>query len=393
MRVLQVQSRSRVRGGADDAMDNEAAWLTAAGHVVSQWHYRAAGDASHQIEGAHAVWNRDASAQLRHEISRCGSEVVHVHSAYPLASPAIFRAAVKAGCATVTTLHSYRFSCIASTCLRDGSICELCIGHTVKLAGVRHRCYHDSRAASLAMTASLALHHAAGTFSRYVDRYVALTEFSRDLLVRDGFDPSRVVVAPNGVPDPGEPAERVGPFSYALYLGRLVPEKGVDTMLRAWAHLDGIPLKIAGDGEQRHQVEAAARTLPSVEYVGFLEASELQRLLAGADLLVVPSRWYEGQPLAIVQAMASGVPVICSDVANIAQTVVPSGAGRTWSTGSVADLARVVREEVTDLKGLRRRGPSGRARYLEQHTPHAAVTRLLDTYGQALDSRSTTRLS
>ncbi len=126
-----------------------------------------------------------------------------MHTPFPLMSPAVFRAARAAGVPAVTTLHSYRYSCVVGTCVRDGAICEDCVGSKTKLAGVRHACYHDSRPATAALTLSLGLHRAIGTFDHCVSRYLTLTEFSRQLLIRDGFPADKIVVKPNSVPDPG----------------------------------------------------------------------------------------------------------------------------------------------------------------------------------------------
>lgn len=386
MRILQMQSQSRTRGGADDVMDFEAAILRGAGHQVERFSYEQVGDTAGVREGLDVIWNRGAERQVTALVERTRPDIVHVHSPYPLLSPAVFRAASRAGAATVTTMHSYRLVCPVGTCLRDGQICEDCVGHTVKLAGVIHRCYHGSAAASAAMALSLATHRVAGTFRRDVHRYLALTGFARDLLVRDGYPADRIGVAPNAVPDPGDPPARSGPLGYVAFLGRFVPEKGVDTLLDAWRGLD-VPLRIAGDGPGRPAVERAAAAISSVEYVGWLDADEQDRLLAGAGALVFPSTWYEGQPLVLLRAMARGVPVVSSAIANIEETAVGRGGGLSFQPGSAASLAGVVTQLVQDPDAARRLGTAGRQAYLSRHTPASALSCLLEHYAAALRTR------
>lgn len=390
MRILQVQSSSRTRGGADDVMDAEAALLRSGGHDVEQLRYQPVGDTAGPREALAVVWNRRAAREVADRVRRLRPDVVHVHSPYPLLSPAVFRAANRAGATTVTTLHSYRLVCVVGTCLRDGTVCEDCVGKRVKYPGVLHRCYHDSRAASAAMALSLATHRVTGTFDNDVHRYLALTGFGRDLLVRDGYPADRVGVAPNSVADPGEPSAAVGPLGYAVFLGRFVPEKGVDTLLAAWQGVD-VPLKIAGDGPGRAEVERAAASNPAVEYLGWLDSEAQHRLLSGAGLVVFPSSWYEGQPLVLLQAMAHGVPVVSSDIANIEETTVAHGGGISFRTGDPAALARAVTSLAANPTEARRLGLAGRAAYLSQHTPERALARLVEEYDAAIRTRALAR--
>ncbi len=367
-------------------MDHEAAMLRSAGHEVDQLIHGAVGKGAGPRQALDVIWNRSAERDVAELVERTRPDIVHVHSPYPLLSPAVFRAARRAGAATVTTLHSYRLVCVVGTCLRDGNICEDCVGKRVKVPGVVHRCYHESRAASGAMALSLATHRAAGTFRRDVHRYLALTGFARNLLVRDGYPTDRIGVAPNSVADPGEPPPRGGSLGYVVFMGRFVPEKGLDTLLTAWQALD-VPLKIAGDGPGRAAVERAAGGGSTVEYVGWLDAGAQQTLLAGAGALVFPSTWYEGQPLVLLQAMAHGIPVVSSDIANIEETTVAQGGGLSFAAGSATALAGAVTRLVDDPDAARRLGRAGRAAYLRRHTPERALESLLEHYAEALRTR------
>jgi glycosyltransferase involved in cell wall biosynthesis len=386
MRVLQIQSSSRLPGGADEVMDTEAALLRGAGHDVEQLRYRPVGDVAGVRQAVDVVWNREAARQVEGMLSRFRADVVHVHSPYPLLSPVAFRVAARAGAATVTTLHNYKLVCPVGTCLRDGRICEDCVGRRLKTPGIRHRCYHDSRAASGAMAVSLLTHRLGGTFHRHVHRYLALSSYGRDVFVRDGYPADRIGVGWNSVEDPGPPISRTGPFTYAVFLGRFVPEKGIDTLLETWRELD-IPLKIAGDGPDREPVERAATRNPRVEYVGWLGTAEQGHLLAGADALVFPSRWLEGQSIVMLRAMAHGIPVVSSDIPNIEETTVAHGGGVSFATRDPAALAAAVRRLAARPDEARRLGAAGRAAYLRRHTPERALARLLEHYELALATR------
>lgn len=388
LRVLQVQSASRTSGGADAVMDFEAELLSSAGHVVERYVHPAvadelAGTRAALRTAAEVVWNPAAAAEVARRSRAFSADIVHVHSPYPRLSPAVFAAAARSGAATVTTMHNYRLACPVATLAYQDRPCEACVGRRVKLPAVKRRCYHASRAATAAMAGSLTLHRAAGSFSRHLHRSLVFTEFARELFIREGLPADRIGLQANAVPDPGEPQHRSGPFGGVLFVGRLVPEKGIDTLLSAFEGLPGVPLHIAGDGPLRGQVEAAAGRHDSIRYHGWLGDAGLAALFDRADLLVVPSTWYEGQPLVMLQAMAAGLPLLVSGLDNLAQTAGVPDAGQTFRMGDTEDLRRQIRASVADLEGLRSRGRTARRLYSERHTPTRALVDLVGNYRAA----------
>jgi glycosyltransferase involved in cell wall biosynthesis len=281
----------------------------------------------------------------------------------------------------VATVHSFRYSCIVGTLRRDGRICEDCVGSRTKLAGVRHRCYHGSAAASLALTTSLVTHR--GTFRHHVDRFLPLTDFSAGILERDGIDQTHITVKPNCVDDPGEPAPVDRRDGGALYVGRLVEEKGVETLLRAWRdHDPGTSLTIVGDGPMRDLVDRAADH-DHVRALGWRDPAEVTKLTAEADLVVVPSEWYEaGPPLVMLQALAAGTPVVSTDLANISGSAQAADAAVVFRPGDAAGLASAVASVAGDRDLRERLGHAGRALYLRDHTPAQVVSTLETVYAE-----------
>lgn len=389
MRVLQVHNRHEEEGGADAVLRAERLQLESAGHVVEQLVY---GPASRtglnrvQMSLA-AVWNVSGQRLVSDAVQQFRPDVVHVHTPFPLLSPAVFRAT--GATPVVTTAHSFRYSCIAGTCRRAGSICEDCVGSRTKLAAVRHRCYHDSLAGSAALTLGLTGHRALGTFDR-VDRFVTLTGFARELLVRDGIDADRVVVKPNAVDDPGATGPVAERERYALFVGRLVEEKGVHTLLEAWRGCD-VPLLVAGDGPLRSLVEEEARTNSRIEVLGWCDADRLASLQARAALTVVPSEWYEaGPPLVLLQALAHGTPVLCSDLENISSTVATAGAGWVFPTGDAVGLRAAVDGALAEWpdEAWRERSVAARRLYERDHTPAASLAALETLYAAVVAERT-----
>ena len=391
MRVLQLHNHQSGTGGALHVLEQEAVLLSAAGHDVEQLFEPSADDSSMNAVamGLSAVWNRRACHDLEQKIESFRPDVVHVHTPFPLQSPAVFRVAHSAGCATVTTVHAYRYSCVAGLCFRAGSPCEDCVGSRLKLAGVRHRCYHDSLAGSAALTLSLVGHRAIGTFSNRVDRYLALTDFGRDLLIRDGFPAEKITVKPNSVPDPGPPRAAQQREGFALHVGRLVPEKGIETLLEAWRSTGpGHELYIAGDGPLRHLVDEAAASDPRIHALGWCDAETLTDLASRASLCITPSEWYEGgPPLVVLQSLAAGTPQLVSDLRNISESIVENGAGRTFPAGDATALAAAVTALLDDSSALESMGVNARVLYESQHTPARTLQALENVYESALGAQ------
>lgn len=383
MRVLQLHNEHATPGGATELMHHEARVLAAGGHTVDQYLVPSAEKSglSPVRAGMKAVWNREATTDVTRLIGSFQPDVVHVHTPFPLMSPAVFRAAYAAGVPAVTTLHSYRYSCVVGTCVREGGICEDCVGSRLKLSGIKHACYHDSRPATAALTLSLGLHRSIGTFDRCVSRYLTLTDFSRRLLIRDGFPAAKVQVKANSVPDPGYRERPVGDRRTVLFAGRLVDVKGVRTLLDAWRDVGpGLDLVIAGDGDLRHLVQERAAVDPSIDFRGWVSENEVIELMAAAEVTVVPSQWYEGAPLVILRSLGVGTPVLVSDLENLSSEVLADGVGWSFRTGDATDLgAQLDRLRLEPARAARLRS-TARASYDERYSPELDLVRLESVY-------------
>lgn len=391
MKVLQAHSLHSARGGADQVVARERSLLVEAGHEIRQYLAPAAEAESKPAwkQAADVVWNTRSYRELRGMIREFEPDVVHVHTPFPVLSPAVFHAARAEGVPSVTTVHSYRYSCIAGTLRREGRVCEDCVGSTLKLSGLRHGCYHH-RAASAAMTASLATHRRLGTFSEVVSRFLALTEFAREILVRDGVPPQRVVVKPNCVDDPGEPVPYGTRSPVFLFVGRLVPEKGIRTLLAAWDLLErpAARLVVVGDGPLLSLVQGAASRNPTISATGWLEPAEVFAYQARAAATVVCSEWYEGQPIVLLDALAHGTPLIVSDLDNLSRDVARVRAGRMFRTGDACSLAAAMAATLDDNASSAAQSAAGRSLYLAVHTPRAAVTSLESIYAEVCEEGS-----
>ena len=386
MRILQLHNHHSSLGGAMEVLAHEGELLGEAGHDVEELTLPATETLglSSSRQAVKAIWNKEMADELSARITTFRPDVVHVHTPFPLMSPVVFRTAHQAGIPTVTTLHSYRWSCVAGTCVRDGHTCEDGVGSKLKLPGIRYRCYHDSVAGSAALTISLALHRVIGTQAKCVDRWLTLTSFAKRLLVRDGIDEAKITVKPNSVPDLGVGSGPPEGDRTLVFAGRLIPIKGVRALIEAWRQVsgNGVRLVIAGDGELRPEVEALVAECSDVSFVGWVPEDEVTDLYRNAEAVLVPSEWYEGLPLVILRSLSVGTPVITSDLENFAEDVVADRVGETFPVGNASAVRDVLRRVIDDPSHLREMRGRARASYETRYSPTVDVKRLEEVYAE-----------
>ena len=382
MRILVCHNFYQQPGGEDQVFADETALLESHGHAVTRYtvHNDAVAGTGRLALLGKTLWNRSVAREIGDVVRRERPEVVHFHNTFPLISPAAYYAARKAGAAVVQTLHNYRLLCPGAMFLRDGAVCESCLGRA-PIPAIVHKCYRGSRAATAATAAMLMSHRMLATYRTRVDAYVALTEFGREKFIAGGLPAEKVVVKPNFVsPDPGAGEGRGG---YAVFVGRLAPGKGLETLIEAWTkHSPGVPLKVLGDGPLADLVAA-----PGVERLGRRPMPEVYEAIGNASLLVMPSVWYEGLPKTLIESFAKGTPVVASKLGALAEAVSYGRTGLHFAPGDAADLARHVRRLTSDPATLAAMRRECRLEYETRYTAAQNYRMLSDVYRGALERR------
>lgn len=348
MRILVLHSRyaTGASSGENRVVDDEVALLRERGHEVELWSPMPADSVRSAAKlGVRAVWSREAVRALGRLQATLRPDVIHVHNLFPLLSPAVLRSTAAP---VVLTLHNYRLLCLPATFLRDGRTCERCLGRSL-LPGVVHGCYRGSVVASGPLASSITLHRRLGTFGR-VAAFFAVSDFVRAKHIEAGFDPERIWVKPNFVP---ETARRAGPGGDFLYLGRLSVEKGLDRLMEVWGRVPA-RLVVVGDGPEREALVAAAP--PNVEFRGAVDPGEVPDLLRAARALVLPSICYEGAPRTVVEAYAAGVPVLGSRLGAIADVVEEGRTGMLARPGAAGEWMAAAERLLIDEESVRMGG-------------------------------------
>jgi glycosyltransferase involved in cell wall biosynthesis len=381
MRILLVHNfyRTSAPSGEDEVVRTERDLLESGGHtVVSYERYNDAigAGANDAVRSALSnVWSTRARSELESLLRKHRPDVAHFHNVFPQISVAGYAACAAYGVPVVQTLHNFRSFCANGLLQRAGRPCELCVDQ-LPWPALRYRCYRDSFAATAGMSLATFAHRVLRTHGRYVAKFIALTQFAAQRFARAGFPVDRIVVRGNALArDPGPGS---GDGGYALFVGRLTAEKGVATLIRAWRELPHMRLKVIGDGELRPALERDATGLP-IEFLGRQPPAAVIDAMRAARVVVIPSECYEGFPRVFVEALATGTPLVASNLGGLGE-LVSEQHGRKFTAGDAAELAQTVRILLDDESTLARMRQASRERYLAAFSPQTALESLVGIY-------------
>jgi len=383
MKILIVHNAYQQRGGEDVVVDAEAAMLRGYGHEVQlyQRHNDEIRQMSAASAAAEAIWSFRSARDIARLCEDFAPDVIHSHNTFPLVSPSLYWAAARRNTPIVQTLHNFRLICPQAMLLREGKICEDCVGKQPWRAVVR-KCYRDSAVQSAVLAGMLSMHRAAGTFQNRIIRYIALNQFCKDKFIEGGLPADQISIKPNFTAR--RPAPPEGPRKGALFVGRLAPEKGIDTLISAASQLGhGRPMiRIAGSGQLEPQVRQAFGD----DYLGFLSADRIAALLQESQYLVAPSACYETFGLAVIEAFSCGTPVIASRHGGLGELVKDGVTGLLFDPSDAADLAAKLAWADRHPEAMRRMGRAARAEYEAKYTPEKNYRMLIDIYEDAISA-------
>lgn len=386
MRILSVHNRYQIRGGEDGSRELEERLLRDMGHQVDVYeeHNDRVATLGKLRLVSKTIWSVETYQNVNSLLTEQTYDVIHVQNFFPLISPSVYYAAKAKGIPVVQTLRNYRLLCPNGEFFRDGRVCEDCLGQFVPLPGVVHACYRGNRAATAVVAAMLTVHRAMGTWTNLIDIYIALNEFAREKFIEGGLPAEKIVVKPNFVhPDPSSGEGRGG---YALFVGRLSREKGLDTLFKAWESLGSkITLKIVGDGPLAPQVAESVAKGSGIEYLGYRPLTEVYELMGEAAFLVFPSKWYEGQPRTIIESFAVGTPVVASNLGAMSTLVSPGRTGFHFRPGDSGDLVAQVEWALAHPDELARMRREARAEFEAKYTAQENYLRLMEIYEKVVN--------
>ena len=246
-------------------------------------------------------------------------QVVHLHNIHSYLSPLIAQLAHDYGCRVVWTMHDYKLLCPSYSCLRKGKPCDACIKHPMDV--VVHRCMKGSLVASIAALLE-ATRWNSTMLSRNVDTFICPSQFMADKMSQANFPSEQLAVLPNFLPDERRDNSPVamGRSDYYCYVGRLSPEKGVETLIETAARLP-YTLKVAGDGPMLNTLRERYAHNTNIDFLGKINSASVQQLLRLARFSVMPSQWWENNPLSVIESLCAGTPVVVTDMGGLPELI------------------------------------------------------------------------
>ncbi|GAA1295695.1 glycosyl transferase [Planotetraspora silvatica] len=405
MRVLHVNKFLYRRGGAEAYMLDLAEMQVKGGNEVAFFAMRHPDNITSEYEGhfprhlemnpmpknpiamargaGRMLWSTSARRGMARVIEEFAPDVAHLHNVYHQLSPSVVAALRDAGVPVVMTLHDYKLACPTYSFIDHGKVCTACVDGDLREA-VRRRCKDDSLGASAMLAAETWLHRRYGAYDG-VNVFISPSKFLAGQLTRAGVYPDRLRVLSNFA-DPSGVTPKSQPGGPLVCVGRLHETKGVDTAIRAMGLLGSASrLVVAGDGPERANLERLAEQVAPgrVRFLGRISRQEVLDLLISATALLVPSRWYENQPMTILEAYSCGVPVIGTSLGGVSELVIDGATGRLIPPDEPMELASAALALLRDPERSLAMGKSARAMASSRYSPESHLRAIGEIYAEA----------
>lgn len=339
MKILFVHNFHQKFGGDDAVVENYIAMLRRRGHSVDLYQRH-----NDEILGfgvfakirffMDTLLSLKTWRELNRLIPQFQPDLIFIHGIYPLISPSVYDIAWVHKVPVVQMVHDMRFWCPMAWFFRSKKVCTLCFKGNF-WHSIRYLCYRNSLVLSILYATSIFLMRARGLFGK-VRLFIIPSDHIRKYLVGSGVPPERVALNPHiiATPKPGA-SPRKSTERYVAFLGRLSSEKGLMLLMRAAQKFPRIIFKIGGTGPMETELREYARkyNLSNVQFCGFLVGEDKSRFLREATLLAAPSECYESFGQVVVEAYASGIPVIAANHGGLASLVVDGKTGWLFQPG------------------------------------------------------------
>lgn len=350
--ILIVHNYYQIPGGEDSVVINEKKMLESNGHKVFMYTRH-----NNEIKELNmlgrirlafdTIYSIKTIREVKKIIKENKIDIVHVHNTFPLISPSVYKAAYDCGVKVVQTIHNFRLLCPSATFTCNGGICEKCLSGGLKFS-IRNKCYRNSRVQTFIVVLMLKINRIIGSYAK-VSNYIALTNFSKQklsmLVPKD-----KIVVKPNFINKKNTETISVENRNYFMFLGRIDKLKGIDILLDAWKSIKGEKLIIVGSGPEEDRVKNYIynNKIDNIDFLGYRKKEEVIDLLSKAKALIIPSQWYEGLPMTLVESFSMNVPVIASKLGNLENLVNDGVNGLLFKYDDKFDLANKINQVSND---------------------------------------------
>ncbi|MEZ4720937.1 MAG: glycosyltransferase family 4 protein [Flavobacteriales bacterium] len=382
MKVLQVHNYYQQPGGEDTVVAEEAMLMRSKGWKVLQ--YLAHNDSLKSMSSVEKVasvtgtfWSKKHYDAIRKQLRTERPDICHVHNFFPLISPSVFDACKDENIPVIMTAHNYRLMCANGLFLRNGMACEECLASSM-LHSIKYGCYRDSRAQTSAVAFAMEWHHRKNTWNKSIDKIIALSEFMKQKMISKGVSASKILIKPNFIAV--DRIEHKGPRTQLLFIGRLDKIKGADLLLHVANAFPNRDIKVLGDGELR----AALSGKPNIELLGQQPKSVVLNEISKSYAVILPTRFYEGMPMTVIESFSQGTPVITSNHGALPEIVSHGNTGWLFTPNDPKSLIESVHSAFKATDSVESMRISCFEEYMNKYSPEVNFSMLKAIYEHAI---------
>lgn len=328
-------------------------------------------------------WSNESYYELKGKLNKFKPDIVHFHNTFPQITPSAYAACAELNVPVVQTLHNFRLLCANALLIRNGAACELCLSGSMWPA-LKYRCYRNSVTATASQVLCVIRNRYNGSYFNNVNKYIALTRFAKSKFEMAGFPSELITIRSNFLSESLEYSREYN--NYAVFVGRVTKEKGLLTLLKAWKKNINFQLKVVGGGELLEKYKQFAKENNiDVIFLGHLSREETHSIIGKARFMILPSECYEGFPISLLEAFASGTPVIVSNIGGQSEIVENDKLGKNFKVGDIDDLAKKCKELIEQdglVDSLRK---NARLEFEKKYTKKVIFRETLEIYNSVIN--------
>lgn len=360
MKILQVNKFYYPKGGADKYFLDLEESLKKAGHevavfsmadkknlpspfsdyFVSNFDFNNLNWRQKMFAPGRIIYSQEAKKKFRLLVENFQPDIIHIHNIYHQISPSILDVAKSHQIPVVMHLHDYKLICPNYSLFANGKPCEDCLPNKY-FHCVKRRCFKNSLLKSLLVSLEMYIHHRVlKIYEKNISAFIAPSLFMKNKVIDSGWPAEKIKVIVNHYPETEESADydSSDKKNYLLYFGRLSIEKGITTLIKA-ANKSQVHLKIAGSGPEEEALKKMADVSGApVEFLGFKNGAELNKLIKEARAVIIPSISYDNMPLSLLEAMHLKKVVVASKIGGIPEIITDGENGLLFEPGNASDL-------------------------------------------------------
>jgi len=385
MKILIIHNHYLERGGEDEVVDAEIKLLKDRGHEVILYEKTNEDIEKLSFFGKFIFiffklnFSRSVYKELKEIVKTYRPDIAHIHNIFFYITPSVYTALKEMNIPVVQSLHNYRLFCLRGTFYNYSKVCEKCKGKQL-FRGVMGRCWRNSFFSSFFLAMLL---YRKKFFLKNIDSYIVTSKFSRDKFIELGLDREKLYLKTNFLTIQPERSNR--DENYALFLGRLVDYKGIETLMKAFEVTPDFRLKIIGDGPLRDEVRSCASAHNNIECLGRVERDMVIKTIKNSSFLIFPSECYENMPLVILESFVFSKPVLASNLGAIKEFVINGDNGLLFNPGDVEDLSLKVRYMFAHNQERVEMGRKANISYQEKFDREKNYRDLIDIYTKTIE--------